>query len=138
MNAATPILEIINVERHFGGLAALDDVNVNVNSGKLTAIIGPNGAGKTTLFNVVTGTLPTSAGQVRFQGKKITGKAVHEINKLGLARTLQIKSVFSGMTVLENLWIAAQSRDGIFKPFQRAKNLKRATETAERLCEELG
>ncbi len=138
MNDATPILEITNVEKHFGGLAALDGVNLKINSGKLTAIIGPNGAGKTTLFNVITGTLPTSSGNVRFQGKQITGKAVHEINKMGLARTLQIKSVFSGMTVLENLWIAAQSRDGIFKPFQSAHKLKRANETAERLCEELG
>jgi branched-chain amino acid transport system ATP-binding protein len=133
-----PILEIADIERHFGGLAALDGVNVSVNSGKLTAIIGPNGAGKTTLFNVITGTLPASAGQVKFQGQDITKKAVHEINKLGLARTLQIKSVFNGMTVLENLWIAAQSRDGVFKPFQRATNSKRANETADRICEEMG
>ncbi len=133
-----PVLEIANVEKHFGGLAALDGVNVSIESGKLTAIIGPNGAGKTTLFNVITGILPASAGLVKFQGQEITGQPVHEISKLGLARTLQIKSVFSGMTVRENLWIAAQSRDGVFKPFQPASKSKHANETADRVCEELG
>lgn len=133
-----PVLEFTNVEKHFGGLVALDGVNAAVESGKLTAIIGPNGAGKTTLFNVITGIIPASAGQLKFQGKDITGKPVHEISRLGLARTLQIKSVFNGMTVRENLWIAAQSRDGVFKPFQRASKSKRANETADRICEELG
>lgn len=135
---ATPILEIENIEKHFGGLAALDGVNAGVESGKLTAIIGPNGAGKTTLFNVITGILAPSAGRVKFLGQDITNKPVHEISKLGMARTLQIKSVFHGMTVRENLWIAAQSRDGVFKPFQPAKAQARANQKADELCEELG
>ena len=134
----TQILEIENIEKHFGGLAALDGVNAHVESGKLTAIIGPNGAGKTTLFNVITGILPPAAGRVKFLGQDITNKPVHEISKLGLARTLQIKSVFNGMTVRENLWIAAQSRDGVFKPFQRASASSRANQVADQLCEELG
>ncbi len=133
-----PILEIDGIEKHFGGLAALGGVYANVESGKLTAIIGPNGAGKTTLFNVITGLLPPSAGRVRFLGEDITDRPVHEISRRGLARTLQIKSVFNGMTVRENLWIAAQSRDGVFKPFQRASQSKRANRVADDLCEELG
>lgn len=134
----TPILEIDGIEKHFGGLAALGGVNAQIQSGKLTAIIGPNGAGKTTLFNVITGILPASAGRVKFLGQDITNRSIHQISKRGLARTLQIKSVFSGMTVRENLWIAAQSRDGVFKPFQRASKCTRANEVADRLCEELG
>ena len=133
-----PVLEILDIEKHFGGLVALDGVNASIQSGKLTAIIGPNGAGKTTLFNVITGIIPASAGFVKFQGQEITGQPVHEISKLGMARTLQIKSVFSGMTVRKNLWIAAQSREGVFKPFQPTRKSKHANETADRICEELG
>ena len=132
------ILEIDAIEKHFGGLAALGGVNADVKKGRLTAIIGPNGAGKTTLFNVVTGILAPSAGRIRFLGQDITHKPVHEISRLGLARTLQIKSVFPGMTVLENLWIAAQSRDGVFKPFRAAAAQRRANKVAADLCEELG
>lgn len=134
---ATPILEIDGVEKHFGGLAALGGVHATVDSGKLTAVIGPNGAGKTTLFNVVTGILNPSAGSIRFMGKDITNSSVHEISRLGLARTLQIKSVFHGMTVRENLWIAAQSRLGIFRPFTSMKACRVANERADALLEEL-
>ena len=132
------ILELENIEKCFGGLAALGGVNAHIESGKLTAIIGPNGAGKTTLFNVITGLLTPSAGKIKFLGEDITKKPIHEISKRGLARTLQIKSVFNGMTVHENLWIAAQSREGVFKPFQRASASRRANQTADELCEELG
>lgn len=134
---ATPILEIDGIEKHFGGLAALGGVHATVDSGKLTAVIGPNGAGKTTLFNVVTGILTPSAGAIRFMGKDITDCSVHEISRLGLARTLQIKSVFHGMTVRENLWIAAQSRRGVFRPFTGLKACRAANERADALLEEL-
>ena len=134
---ATPILEIDGIEKHFGGLAALGGVHATVDSGKLTAVIGPNGAGKTTLFNVVTGILTPSAGSIRFMGKDITDCSVHEISRLGLARTLQIKSVFHGMTVRENLWIAAQSRRGVFRPFTGLKACRAANERADALLEEL-
>jgi len=132
------ILQIDAIEKHFGGLAALGGVNADVKKGKLTAIIGPNGAGKTTLFNVITGILAPSAGRIRFMDQDITHKPVHEISRLGLARTLQIKSVFPGMTVMENLWIAAQSRDGVFKPFRPAALQRKANKVAGDLCEELG
>ena len=134
----TPLLQAKNVSKRFGGLNALDGVEMSLEQGKLHAIIGPNGAGKTTFFNVVTGTLPVSGGQIRFLGDDITDKAAHQISRSGLARTLQIKSVFGNMTVRENLWIAAQSRDGVFSMFRNWRSCKRANEKADSICEQLG
>jgi branched-chain amino acid transport system ATP-binding protein len=117
----SPLLEIQSLSKHFGGLKALDKVDVSFEPGRLHAIIGPNGAGKTTLFNVISGTLQPTAGHIIFRGKNITRLAPHRINRLGLARTLQIKSVFDALTVEENVWIAAQSRRGVFHPFVDAR-----------------
>lgn len=134
----TPLLEALDVSKRFGGLSALDGVNLSLETGKLHAIIGPNGAGKTTFFNVITGTLPVSGGRIKFLGDDITDQPVHAISLRGLARTLQIKSVFGNMTVRENLWIAAQSREGIFSIFKDWKTCKRAKERADTICEQLG
>ncbi len=133
-----PLLEVNDVSKQFGGLSALDGVNLSLETGKLHAIIGPNGAGKTTFFNVITGTLPVSVGRIKFLGDDITDDAVHQISHRGLARTLQIKSVFGNMTVRENLWIAAQSRDGVFSVFKSWKKCTRAAEKADAVCEQLG
>lgn len=133
-----PLLEVNDVSKRFGGLSALDGVNLSLETGKLHAIIGPNGAGKTTFFNVITGTLPVSGGRIKFLGDDITDDAVHQISHRGLARTLQIKSVFGNMTVRENLWIAAQSRDGVFSVFKSWKKCTRAAEKADAVCEQLG
>lgn len=133
-----PVLSVERVSKQFGGLSALDGADMVFEPGKLHAIIGPNGAGKTTLFNVITGTLTPSAGRIRFFGEDITGLPVHRINRKGLARTLQIKSVFDGMTVRENLWIAAQSREGVFRPFVSARHCRRSNQRVDALCEELG
>jgi len=135
---AIPLLEIDNITKSFGGLHAIDGASMSLPSGKLHAIIGPNGAGKTTLFNVISGTLKPTSGHIKFHGRDITNEPVHRISHLGLARTLQVKSVFSGLTVHENLWIAAQSRKGVFKLFTCTKNLHYANEKADTLCEELG
>lgn len=134
----TPLLEALDVSKRFGGLSALDGVNLSLETGKLHAIIGPNGAGKTTFFNVITGTLPVTGGRIKFLGDDITDQPVHAISLRGLARTLQIKSVFGNMTVRENLWIAAQSREGIFSIFKNWKTCKRAKERADAICEQLG
>lgn len=134
---AVPLLEIDYVTKRFGGLSALDGTNMSLATRKLHAIIGPNGAGKTTLFNVVTGTLSATSGRIRFLGQDITGKSVHEISQRGLARTLQIKSVFSNLTVRENLWIAAQSRDGVFAPFRSWRKCHRSNDRADQVLEEL-
>jgi branched-chain amino acid transport system ATP-binding protein len=136
--SATPLLEINNVVKRFGGLSALDGVNLALAPRKLHAIIGPNGAGKTTLFNVISGTLPTTSGQIRFLGEDITGEPVHRINKRGLSRTLQIKSVFSNLTVRENLWIAAQSRLGVFAPFSNWRKCRHANDRTDSVLQELG
>ncbi len=133
-----PLLEIGNITKSFGGLHAIDGASMSLPSGKLHAIIGPNGAGKTTLFNVISGTLKPTSGHIKFLGRDITNEPVHRISHLGLARTLQVKSVFPGLTVHENLWIAAQSRKGVFNPFTCAKNLHYANEKADTLCKELG
>lgn len=133
-----PLIEVSGIVKRFGGLAALDGVDFTLAPGKLYAIIGPNGAGKTTLFNVITGILKPTAGQIRFQGEDITDAPVHRISRLGLARTLQIKSVFNGSTVAENLWIAVQSRFGVFQPFARARAKTETARKVDQLLEELG
>ena len=132
------MIEVKDLHMHFGGIHAVDGVSLSIEGGRITGLIGPNGAGKTTLFNVISGTLIPTSGHIKFLGQDITNEPVHRISHLGMARTLQIKSVFPELTVYENLWIAAQSRDGVFKPFARAKEMRPANEKADALCEELG
>ena len=90
-----PTLETRGLTKRFGGLTAVDDLSLSLPSGKLHAIIGPNGAGKTTLFNLVSGLLHPTSGDVYFRGRNITGLPAHEISRLGIKRTLQVKSVFA-------------------------------------------
>jgi len=104
------ILEVDTVTRRFGALTALNRVSLAVEAGQIFSVIGPNGAGKSTLFNVVSGLFAPSAGQVRFRGHDITGLPPERVNRLGLAKTFQITSLFPEISVLENVRIAAQSR----------------------------
>jgi branched-chain amino acid transport system ATP-binding protein len=131
------VLEIEGVSKSFGGLRALDEVSFALNPGRVHAIIGPNGAGKTTLFNVITGLLKADGGSIRFMGREITDAPPHRINRLGLARTLQIKSVFNGLSVRENLWIAAQNRVSVFRPFAAAGSCRRTARKVDQLLREL-
>ena len=133
-----PVLQIDGIVKKFGGLTALDGVNFSLEPGKLHAIIGPNGAGKTTLFNVITGMLTPDAGSVHFNGEDITHAPIHRISRKGLARTLQIKSVFNGLTVAENLWIAVQAGQGVFLPFSSALKQAYTAERTEQLLDESG
>ena len=89
---------------------ALSDIDLQVEEGKTHAIIGPNGAGKSTLFNVITGLHTPSAGRIAFQGEPITGLEPEIINRRGLAKTFQITNVFPGLSVFDNVRVAAQSR----------------------------
>lgn len=132
------LLEIRDLSKHFGGLKALDNVNLSLEPGKLHAIIGPNGAGKTTLFNVVTGTLPPTKGHVLFKERDITNLAPHTISQLGVARTLQIKSVFDALSVEDNIWIAAETRRGVFRPFARVRDDVETAQKVEEVLEETG
>jgi ABC-type branched-subunit amino acid transport system ATPase component/ABC-type branched-subunit amino acid transport system permease subunit len=101
--AARPLLEIRGASRHFGGLRAVDGVDLTVEAGSITALIGPNGSGKTTLFNLVTGAMPLSSGEVWFDGRRIDGMPPWERAHLGLGRTFQVTRLFKSMTVLENV-----------------------------------
>ncbi len=101
------ILEGEKVTKHFGGLAAVHYVDFDINQGEVVGLIGPNGAGKTTLFNLISGSLPTTAGEIRYKGKKITGLKPHQICKMGVARTFQSAQLFAGLTVFENALAAS-------------------------------
>ncbi|HTM72178.1 MAG TPA: ATP-binding cassette domain-containing protein, partial [Pseudolabrys sp.] len=115
-----PTLETRGLTKRFGGLTAVDDLSLSLPSGKLHAIIGPNGAGKTTLFNLVSGLLHPTSGDVYFRGRNITGLPAHEISRLGIKRTLQVKSVFARQTVAENLWITYEGSKRFLHPFRDA------------------
>ncbi|HEX7126727.1 MAG TPA: ABC transporter ATP-binding protein [Thermodesulfobacteriota bacterium] len=134
----TPILEIKGLTRRFGGLVAVDRVDFTLPGGELHAIIGPNGAGKTTLFNLISGFLRADAGRVIFRGQDILGRPPHEISRAGIARTLQVKSVFGGLTVFDNVWIAAEAQKPYLHPL---RPMRRSTDTAkwvEALLEDMG
>lgn len=108
------LLEIQNLYRRFGGLQAVSDVSFSVPQGMIKAVIGPNGAGKTTLFNLISGALPPSAGEIQFKGKPIHGLEPHRIARQGMARTYQNIKLYPGMTALENVMVGrhCQSRAG--------------------------
>jgi branched-chain amino acid transport system ATP-binding protein len=101
------ILEGEKVTKHFGGLAAVYQVDFAIDQGEVVGLIGPNGAGKTTLFNLISGSLPTTAGEIRYKGKKITGLKPNQICKKGVARTFQSAKLFAGLTVFENALAAS-------------------------------
>ena len=101
------ILSAHGVTKKFGGLAAVADVTFDLHEGEILGLIGPNGSGKTTLVNVVTGTLPASAGEVRLGNRTLTGLPSHEIGRLGVSRTFQVVKPFRNLTVVENVMIGA-------------------------------
>ncbi len=109
---SSPILTVTGVEKHFGGIAAVDGATLDVASGSITALIGPNGAGKTTLFNVVSGFYRPERGEIRFKGERIDRRSPHTIAKRGLVRTFQITKALTKMTVLENVMLAARNQPG--------------------------
>jgi branched-chain amino acid transport system ATP-binding protein len=102
-----PILEGEGVTKHFGGLAAVSNVDFSVDQGQVVGLIGPNGAGKTTLFNLISGALVPKSGAIKFKAENITGLKPHQICEKGVARTFQSVKVFANMPVRENVLLGA-------------------------------
>ncbi|TCP61823.1 amino acid/amide ABC transporter ATP-binding protein 1 (HAAT family) [Rhodovulum bhavnagarense] len=110
------ILEVKGVNKRFGGLQALGDVNLSVAENTVHAIIGPNGAGKSTLLNCLVGKLIPDTGSVMFDGQSVLGRKPHEINQMGISRVFQTPEIFGDLTVLENVLIPCfAKRDGAFR-----------------------
>jgi branched-chain amino acid transport system ATP-binding protein len=111
-NTMQPLLKVDSLTKNFGGLRAVNNVNLELNPGDLAGLIGPNGAGKTTVFNLITGVYLPSNGAITFDGQSIGGLPPHVINQLGIARTFQNIRLFPSLTVLENVCIAYHSHAG--------------------------
>ena len=135
------MLEIANVTKNFGGLTALNDIDLELKEKQIYGLIGPNGAGKTTLFNIITGFLPATEGSIQFSGKELTRLPPNKIARLGIARTFQNIRLFGTMTVMENVLVAQniKARSGILSLVQllsaRERKLK---EEAEVLLQKMG
>ncbi len=108
------ILVARNLEKHFGGLAAVSDLSFELNQGEILSLIGPNGAGKTTVFNCLCGALPLDAGEVILQGRSIRGLEPFEVCRRGMVRTFQVVRPFLNVSVLDNVLIGAMARHGRF------------------------
>jgi branched-chain amino acid transport system ATP-binding protein len=104
---AEPLLRLERISRRFGGLAAVDNASLVIESGPIAALIGPNGAGKTTLFSIISGFLPPSEGRIFYRGTNITGTPPHLRARRGIVRTFQIMQPFAGLTVHENIAVGA-------------------------------
>ena len=135
------VLHVADVHKHFGGLHALSDIDLEVEEGKTHAIIGPNGAGKSTLLNVIIGKLAPSRGAVVFDGQILTGKKPHEINQMGVVRVFQTPELFPDRSVLQNVMTPAFARrDGayranIWKPLEAETEIR---EEAGAILEDVG
>jgi len=135
------VLNVADVNKTFGGLRALTNINLQIEEGRTHAIIGPNGAGKSTLLNVCVGRIVPDTGSVVFSGEVLTGKKPHQINQIGVARVFQTPEIFGDLTIGQNVVIAALAkRDGSFR-FNAVKDLHDETalrQEAEDILEDLG
>ena len=134
------ILIITGLEKSFGGLRAIADLDLAVQTGKIQAVIGPNGAGKTTLFNLIAGVFPPTRGDFDFGGKSLNGRKPHEIARMGISRTFQNVELFAHMTAMENVMLGRHGRlrAGIFQAGLRLSGMRREErECRERALEEL-
>ncbi len=130
-----PVLATDDLTRTFGEFAAVDRVNLRIPEGELHAVIGPNGAGKTTLFNLIAGSLPASSGRVSFRGEDVTDVSEDERARRGVVRAFQVTQLFPGLTIRENLILAAGSVRQDFNPLHRpnAELERRADRLFDRL-----
>jgi branched-chain amino acid transport system ATP-binding protein len=116
MEGKAPLLSLRGLTRRFGGLTAVDGIDLDLGRGELVSIIGPNGAGKTTLFNLVTGLDRPDAGEVRLDGQDITGVSPESLASQGIARTFQLGRVFGNLSVMDNVLIGAHTRLRAVRP----------------------
>ncbi len=138
-SGGAPVLELKGLSKNFGGLRAVQDVNLAIYPGDRKAIIGPNGAGKTTLFNLVTGVLPATSGQVLLFGRDVRNWPSHRRTALGMARTFQITSLFPKLTVLDNVLLAIKGlRRTKYVMWRTLSSYGDVYEKAHRLLEEVG
>jgi len=142
--AERPLLEIERLRKHFGGVAAAQDIALTVRAGELVSVIGPNGSGKTTLFNLITGLVPTDGGSIRLNGGEIAGLPPHEIVTRGVARTFQNIRLFNNLSVMENLLVGEHARlqagvlGAIFRPPRVRREEQRAVEDALEVVQVFG
>ena len=138
-NGAEPALELKGLSKSFGGLNAVRNVTFRIMPGDRKAIIGPNGAGKTTLFNVITGVLPASSGQILLFGRDVTDWRSHQRTALGMARTFQITSLFPKLTVLDNVLLAIEGlRKSKFVMWRPMSSYREVYDKAHQLLEQAG
>jgi branched-chain amino acid transport system ATP-binding protein len=133
------LLDLQNVTKHFGGLAAVQDVNLQVRRGEIISVIGPNGAGKTTVFNLITGIYRVSSGDIIMDGKSILGLTPDQVLRRGIARTFQNIRLFNNMTVLENILVGqhTQLNANILTSLFRTPGVRREEEEARKRATEL-
>src|SRR5574340_572014 len=105
-----PLLKVSGLTRKFGGLTAVDGVDLDVQKGQIFSVIGPNGAGKTTVFNLITGIYEPTAGDIFFEGQSVAGKRPDQVLRRGIARTFQNIRLFNNMTVLENVLVGQHTK----------------------------
>jgi branched-chain amino acid transport system ATP-binding protein len=136
--SAVPFLEVRAVSRTFGNFRALNNVSVAFRAGELTAIIGPNGAGKSTFFNVISGGVPPSSGQVLFEGRDITQIAPHDFARIGIAKSFQITNVFKQLSAHENVRVALQMQVSRFQLLRPRGAYIELMDRADALLERVG
>lgn len=132
-------LRVENLSRNFGGLMAVNDISLSIESGERRAIIGPNGAGKTTFFNLLSGELPPRRGRIFLDQQDITPLPAHARARLGIGRTFQRNNLFFDLTVFENVRLATQTQAGIsHRPFTPIGNFSALQKETDRLLERFG
>jgi branched-chain amino acid transport system ATP-binding protein len=139
MSDAEGLLQVRDISKRFGGLAALDQVSLEVSRGEIFGLIGPNGAGKTTLFNVITGVYAPEIGEIRFNGARVSGLKPHSIAEHGIARTFQNIRLFANMTALENVMVGRhlRTRAGVIGAVLRGAHTRAEEAAIERRAHEL-
>jgi branched-chain amino acid transport system ATP-binding protein len=131
------MLRTEKISKHFDGLRAVDQVDFTLKPGQLKSIIGPNGAGKTTLFNLIAGVHQATGGKVFFRDQDITDLSLHQTSRLGITKTYQVTHIFPGLTVFENVRIAAQSRLTAFNFWRTTHSLTALNEKALGILEQV-